>query len=119
MLRAGEYKGVFGRDLMFCIIVKFLDAVTAHNALFRSEIDDDEFPRPSRNSVTWYRNGAGRTFTLIGLQLFAVSDVSTSINQPRALMHCFHYYSVGHATTQAQVCRLSMIGLRQAKVVLD
>lgn len=48
MLRAGEYKGVFGRDLMFCIIVTFLDVVTTHNALSRSESDDDEFPRPSK-----------------------------------------------------------------------
>lgn len=89
MLRAGEYKGVFGRDLMFCIIVTFLDAVTTHNALSRSESDDDEFPRPSKNGVTWYSNGAGRSFTLIRLQFFPISDVSASINQPRALCTTF------------------------------
>lgn len=62
MLRAGEYKGVFGRDLMFCIIVKFLDAVTTHNALSRSEKDDDKFPRPSRNGVTWVQERSGEEF---------------------------------------------------------
>lgn len=52
MLRAGEYKGVFGRDLMFCIVT-CLDIVTML-LLSQSESDDDEFQSVRETGVTDY-----------------------------------------------------------------